>query len=174
MTEEQNIVSQGNTAIISIYILLTFSIICMFTPVGAVMIMGTFMILFTLFLAWCLRFGKDENNYIYSHMIYISRTIWMWSIIASVTTSIAGFLVFTQADNSVYETMLADMGNGIAYSHKESFEALITYIKANLSLMITAGLICFVPIIGYISYRIFHGLSHALKGIRPTKPKAWF
>ncbi len=164
--------SQAN--ILTLYGLLCTAIVLLFVPALPAVIMGAFMLPFTLFTGWCLRFGKGPETLTYQHTIYISRTIWMWSVISSIATSIAGFLVFTQADNSIYDQIINDMMQGVHYSHAMMSEALMNYIHTNFALVMLAGIICVVPIGGYIIYRLYHGIKPALKGERPRKPLSWF
>lgn len=164
--------SQAN--ILTLYGLLCAAIMLLFVPSLPAIMMGAFMLPFTLFTGWCLRFGKGPESLTYQHTIYISRTIWMWSLISSTTTALAGFWVFTQADNSIYDKIIDDMMQGIAYSPAMMHEALMGYIQSNLVLIVTVGILCLVPIAGYILYRLYHGLKPALKGERPRKPLSWF
>lgn len=164
--------SQAN--ILTLYGLLCAAVVLLFVPSITAMIMGVFMLPFTLFTGWCLRFGKGPESLTYQHTIYISRTVWMWSLISSIATSIAGFVVFTQADNSIYDKIIDDMMQGIHYSHAMMAEAMMEYIHTNFILVVLAGLICVVPIGGYILYRLYHGIKAALKGERPRKPLSWF
>ncbi len=164
--------SQAN--ILTLYGLLCAAVVLLFVPSITAMIMGVFMLPFTLFTGWCLRFGKGPESLTYQHTIYISRTVWMWSLISSIATSIAGFVVFTQADNSIYNKIIDDMMQGIHYSHAMMAEAMMEYIHTNFVLVVLAGLICVVPIGGYILYRLYHGIKVALKGERPSKPLSWF
>ena len=164
--------SQAN--ILTLYGLLCTAVILLFVPSFPAIIMGAFMLPFTLFTGWCLRFGKSPESLTYQHTMYISRTIWMWSLICSITTSIAGFFVFTRADNSIYNKIIDDMMQGIHYSHAMMGEALMNYLHTNFAIILIAGIICVVPIVGYISYRLYHGIKTALKGQRPRKPLSWF
>ncbi len=173
MTEVQDHAPEGNSAIIGVYTILSLSVIFLFTPIVPVFVTGTFLLPVALFIAWLLRFNKSEDSLVYNHMIYISRTIWMFSVIMTVTTAIAGVVIINYADNSPYTNMINDMMNGIRYSTPQAFDVLIQYIKVNLMLMIVAGLFCLLPTLGYIAYRLIHGFSRALKGYRLAKPKSW-
>lgn len=164
--------SQAN--ILTLYALLCVAVVLLFVPSLPAMIMGAFMLPFTLFTGWCLRFGKGPDSLTYQHTLYISRTIWMWSVISSVATSIAGFLVFTQADNSIYDKIIDDMMQGVHYSHAMMGQAMMDYIHTNFALVMLAAVICVVPIVGYILYRLYHGIKPALKGERPRKALSWF
>ena len=174
MNEEPNHTPEGNSAIVGVYMLLLLATVCLFTPIVPVFMTGMIVLPLTLLAAWVLRLNKNEDSPIYSHMIYISRTIWIFSFIMSLTTSIAGFAVFGYADNTVYTEMINNMMNGVAYSPQESFDILIQYIQINLPLMVGAGLFCLIPTAGYIAYRLHKGFSRALKGYRLSHPKAWF
>lgn len=174
MTDEQHHEPEGNTTIITVYGLLCFGLICSMTPIIPVFLMGTMLIPFTLFLAWALRFGKSRETLIFNHMIYISRTIWMFSIILTVTTALAGFLVSTGADNTLLNSTISDMMNGILYSHDQLYDILMEYIRINSALMISAVALCTLPTMGYIIYRLAKGMGRAFKGYRLAKPEAWF
>ncbi len=165
---------EAKANILTVYALLCGAVTLLFVPLLPAMMMGAFMLPFTLFVGWCLRFGKGPESLTYQHTVYISRTIWMWSLISTIVTAIAGFLVFTQADNSLYDNIINDMSQGIAYSPAMMNEALMGYLHTNFLLIVAAGIICFVPIVGYILYRLYHGLKPALKGERPRKPLSWF
>ncbi|MFN3826620.1 MAG: hypothetical protein ACK4NR_03240 [Micavibrio sp.] len=164
----------GRELIVFVYGLLTLSLICLFMPVLPILLTGLIMMLATLLLARILRLGKGHDHLVYNHMIYISRTISLWSLITAITTGIAGFLVIDKADNSLYQEMIDNMMQGHIYTPQESIEVMMNYISANMSLMIVAGIICFIPSMGYIIYRLSKGIGRALKGYRLANPKAWF
>lgn len=173
MTDEQHI-PEGNQAILTVYGLLCTALVFSMIPILPIFITGTFLFPFVLVLAWMLRFGKGTDTLIYNHMIYISRTIWMFSLLLAITSSIAGFLVMTGADNSAYQNVINDMMNGVSYSYDQMYDVMITYIKANMGLMICAVALCTVPTLGYMAYRLARGMSRAFKGYRLAKPQAWF
>lgn len=173
MTDEQHL-PEGNQAILTVYGLLCVGIVFSMVPVLPIFFTGMMLIPFVLVLAWMLRFGKSPDTLIYNHMIYISRTIWMFSLLLTITSSIAGFLVMTGADNSAYQNILNDMMNGISYSHDQMYDVMISYIKTNMGLMICAVALCTIPTLGYVVYRLTRGMSRALKGYRLANPQAWF
>ncbi|QQG36170.1 MAG: hypothetical protein HYS17_11890 [Micavibrio aeruginosavorus] len=165
---------EGKSAIIAVYAFLILSTVFCFVPVTAVFTTGLLMLPLCLFAAWLLRFGKSPDSLIYNHMIYISSTIWMYSLLFSVTSSIAGFMIFRWADNSILNEALNAMMSGQGYSREELYDLLLDYARANLGLMVSAAIVCVVPVIGYIAYRLSRGLNRALKGYRLQKPQSWF
>lgn len=171
---EQSETPKGNMTIVMVYIFLCIANIFIFTPIIPVHLTGATLIPLVLFFAWCLRFRKSHDTLIYNHMIYISRTIWMWSFILTITASIAGYLVYQGADNSIIQDALNSMTNGNAYTHAELFDILMNYIRANMGLMLSATLLCVLPPTGYIVYRLTRGIMRALKGYRLANPHAWF
>lgn len=173
MNDETSPKPESKANIVTVYALLCAAVILLFVPLVPAMTMGALLLPFTLLTAWFMRFGKVPDSMTYQHMIYISRTIWTWSFIATISTSVAGFAVFTLADNSIYDKIIADMMNGVSYSRAMMREALMTYIHSNFTIIAVAGILCFVPIAGYILYRLYHGLGRALKGYRPHKPLSW-
>jgi|JI10StandDraft_1071094.scaffolds.fasta_scaffold29960_3 uncharacterized membrane protein len=156
--------------ILAVYILFGVGAVLMTFPTPV----GFFPLIIALLIGWVFRFGKDHDSLIYQHMIYISRTFWMWSALLTITTAVAGAAVITVADNSIYDRILDDMRNGIMYSNIMMVDALKTYIMDNLPIMIVAATFCIVPMIGYIGYRLYHGISHLMKDKPLPKPKGWF
>lgn len=156
--------------ILIVYILFVIGTTAMIFPTMT----GLTALVLALFMGWVFRFGKDHDSLIYQHMIFISRTFWMWSVIFSITSGIAGAGIITIADNSIYDRVLDDMRNGIMYSNIMMIDALKTYIMDNLAIMIAAGIICAVPPFSYIGYRMYHGITHLLKEKPLPKPKGWF
>lgn len=170
---DENTAPKSLSGILTLYGLLVLTIILLFIPTLTAMIMGALLLPFILFVGWCLRFGKTPENIVYQHSLYIARTIWAWSLVGGAATSIAGFLVFTQADNSIYDKIINDMMQGIHYTRAMMGDALMDYIHTNFALVILAGIICVVPIAGYISYRLYNGIKPALKGEPPHRPISW-
>lgn len=165
---------EPQTPVFALYGLLGAGVLLLFVPFLPAIVMGAFMLPLTLFTGWCLRLGKTPESLTYQHAIYIARTVWAWSFISGAATAIAGFLVFTKADNSLYDRIIGEMMQGVHYSPAMMSEALAGYIQTNFALMVTAGIICFVPIVGYIVWRFCHGLRRALKGEPPRRPFSWF
>lgn len=155
--------------ILIVYILFGIGTTAMIYPTT----IGAIALVTALLTGWILRFGKDQDNVIYQHTIFVSRTFWIWSMIMSVTTAIAGAGIISMADNSIYDRVLDDMRNGIMYSNIMMIDALKTYITDNLAIMIVAGIFCAVPAFGYVGYRLYHGISHLLKDQPLPKPKGW-
>lgn len=174
MSEPDPHIPDGKTTIIAAYGLVSASIILCFIPITAFFMTGLILLPISLLVCWGLRLGKPHDSLIYNHMIYISRTIWMYSLLLSLTSSIAGFMVFRWADNSLLHDTLNTIMGGQSYSHEELYGVLLDYARANLILMISAAMICIVPVVGYITYRLSRGLSRALKGYRLPRPQAWF
>jgi len=110
--------------ILAVYILFGVGAVLMTFPTPV----GFFPLIIALLIGWVFRFGKDHDSLIYQHMIYISRTFWMWSALLTITTAVAGAAVITVADNSIYDRILDDMRNGIMYSNIMMVDALKTYI----------------------------------------------
>lgn len=135
---------------------------------------GAIALITALLAGWILRFGKDHDSIIYQHMIYISRSFWMWSLILTVITAIAGAAVITMADNSIYDRVIDDMRNGIMYSNIMMIDALKTYIKDNIGIMIAAGFFCTVPALAYVGKRLYRGISHLLQDKPLPKSIGWF
>ena len=172
MNDIQEAGKTSNTIIFT-YGLLIVSTLCLFVPLIPVFVTGGLMLSFTWILSLALRFGKQEDNLVHNHMTYIARTITAWSTLTFLLAMIAGILISLKADNSAYDEMINNMMNGTSYSPQESVDVMMTYIKANMPMLIAAGVICLIPSATYITYRIAKGFSRALKGYRLAKPKAW-
>ena len=172
--EDDDKAPTGNRAILFVYGLFCLSLFFICTPVIKIHTAGSLLLLFTLFSAWCLRFGKPHDTLIYNHMIYISRTIWMMSLIITAAVAVAGYVVYTLADNSIMQSAFDEMMEGRGLSHQELAGTLMEYLKANFMLMLSGALLCAVPTLLYTVYRLQHGITRALKGHRLAKPESWF
>lgn len=164
---------QRNSVLV-LYGWLVLAVVTMFTPWSWAMIFGLLSLIGVQISSPALRAGRDRSTAYYQHLFFISRTIWTWVFIGSVTSALAGYIVYTKADNSIYDRVLQEMQNGVAYDHAMLSQALMDYISMNFAIMIIAGALCFVPMTAYLVYRVGHGVKRARQLLAPARPLRWF
>lgn len=159
--------------VLGLYGLLLLAVVLLCVPLTWPMIFGLLLLIAVQIAAPLMRAGHDRDQPYYQHLFYLSRTIWLWVFISMVTTALAGYIVYTQADNSIYDEIVNNIMNGQFYDEARLCQALMDYINLNFRIVMVAAALCFVPMAGFLLYRIGYAVRRALQGLPPAKPYSW-
>ena len=159
--------------VLALYGLLVLSVALLFMPLASLMLFGLLLLILVQIASPVMRAGKDRDQAYYQHLFYIARTIWSWVLISTITTALAGYIVYTQADNSIYDTIVSNIMSGMVYDETMLKQALMDYIQLNFRIVMTAAALCIIPMAGFLLYRVGHGVRRALQSLAPARPYAW-
>lgn len=167
--------------ILWVYVLFGMSIVLSLFPY-AIAATGSFIALLAVMMgAYILRAGKPPESLTYNHMTFISRTIWIGSLLASMTLSLGAFYLMKIIDNSPLNPCIdkfLNVGPDTFFdlsSMPAIFESCMArYISVNIQPFIISGAIAAVPAYLYFLMRFARGFSRALDSTMLEKPLEWF
>ena len=172
-TAEKN--AKEQRLVTNVYGAFVASIIAQFIPLMIVQLFGFFLFCCVLLAAYIIRArSKEAVSLTANHMTYIIKTVWVASIFLTIGMMLGGAYIYYNADNSVMQQFLDRLYKGYVFSPYD-FRALVeSYMRENMTLILTASVLALGPGILYIGYRTVNGISRAVKGYRMSKPDAWF
>ena len=171
--ESQNHAKERRS-ITHIYMALILSIVLQFVPVLAVQLFGAVLLLVVMAAAYVVRGPKDRDSLSTNHMTYLIGTIWIGSLFLSIGMGIATAWFLEAGNHTLFHQMIDGMMEGAVIPEDMIEARFIDYLKDNMALLVKIGLATVMPSLIYIAYRIWKGLSRAVKGYRIARPKSWF
>jgi len=134
--------------------------------------------------AYVIRHKKEEDSLIRNHMSFIIVTLWVGIFILPALTLVAASIYLLPRYNpdplnpcvqQISDSVLSNPeAANIVALNEMLMPCMDAFMAANYQLFLISALIAGGPIILYMGYRVFQGLSRALKGYRIAKPKSWF
>lgn len=131
--------------------------------------------------AYVLRSGMPEGSLTHNHMTFISRTIWIGSLYASVMLVIGCVYLLENINNAPLDPCIQKFMNvGLdTYFQLSSMPAIFEscmagYVSANLKAFIISGATVVVPAYLFFLMRFARGYSRAVKNLPVQKPLSWF
>lgn len=142
--------------IINLYSLMLLTLACQCIPVDVVQIFSLLMLFILITANRFVRQEQEKDSFLYQHSFFISRTLWMASIILTIGAVLAGFYL---ADHFGLQGLL-NIGQSLAHGKTDTPEA------QRILWSVVAGI---VPGLIYLIQRAIRGLLKAVKNQNPAK-----
>ncbi len=160
--------------IMHIYAALAAALTMQVIPSIEIQLFGACLFMGVLIGAYIFRARSEAESLCKNHMIYIIRTIWIWSLFFSIGAAIATLWIVRSGDHSIIQTAVNQVMSGIVPSEEGMMDILYSYLRANFSLIATVCTLTIGPGMVYLIYRLSKGLSRAHKGHRIGDVTKWF
>ncbi len=166
---------------LTIYGLFIAALLGSFLP-SLIFASAAFILFFVVLIAaYIMRGGADEDSLTQNHMTYLIRTIWIGSLIMTVTTLVGSVYLYASVDNAPLMPCLERFVDSSTLMQAQSMSGLKqlfgscfdSYIKVNLMVFIIGGIICAGAPVAYFSYRLFTGTKATLNNAKITNVKRW-
>lgn len=160
--------------VVILYGLFAVSATLNFVPVVWVSNLSLLIVVGTLIASFAFRRTYGHGSDVYQHMVYIWRTFWIQLTIFTLLSIPAGYIVFTQADNSPFDRFRDVLLDGGEMVEVAIGTAISDYIRLNFNVIMIAGCISVVPACLYLIYRSVNGIKKARAGQPPRNYLSWF
>ena len=156
---------EKNNQVTGIYILYILSIILNLIPIFSLASLGILLFLITFVANYILKYTAQKDMADYSHYAYMTKTIWIFSLLVLIGCGLAYFF----GDHSIITNMIASAHAGVLLTSDQIMALSASYLKANALLF--AGY--FLPITFYLVYRMIKGAYESYTGDDIENPKSW-
>ena len=170
-------------AVLNVYALFGVSIVLSLVPLASAALFSMIFLAAALFWAYSLKNSAEAHSFGHIHSVFIIRTIWISGFFALITTVIAGAYMLAGLNHAPFASCasaLADKGvqwietAGMNEVYSVIEPCIHGFIENNKILLINAVLIAGGPVLIYMGYRFYKGLSRAVKGYTLPENKSWF
>lgn len=156
---------ENNKQVTGIYILYIASIIMNLLPIFSIATLGMLLFLVTFIANYILKFKADKQNADHGHYTYMTKTIWIFSLLVLIGLVLSYFI----GDHTIVQNMMKSAQSGIIYTSEQMMSMTADYIKDNALLF--GGY--FLPVTFYLIYRMGRGLYESMTGQVIDNPKGW-
>ncbi|MBE2190624.1 MAG: hypothetical protein KDJ26_01440 [Alphaproteobacteria bacterium] len=164
----------NNQKNIGLYVLLSLGVVLGCLPDMTMQSYSALVIFVALILAYFFRARAKKDDLVWHHSTFVVRTIWIWSLFLLIGMMGAGYIMQTQGDMSAVDRIMEAASSGIIPSEADIEAASQDYFSTNYDLILRTTLMWLAPAQVYAVWRIFKGLSRALKGYRVQNLRGWF
>lgn len=159
--------------VMRVYAAVVASVILQAMPMMVAQGIGT-LILFGAWLAtYMVRWRAAPNGLARNHMLWLSRTLWISSLLLTVGIVLAGLWVLREGDHGVIDRLSESLLSGSAPSESSVAAMGREYFLTNYALILKASLLTMGPGFAYFFYRVLRGFVRAGRGYRMADPKSW-
>lgn len=159
--------------VMRVYAAIVASVILQAMPMIVAQGIGTLILFGAWVASYIVRWRGTPEGLIHNHMVWLSRTLWISSLLISIGIVLAGVWVFGEGDHSAIDRLAKDIMNGSAPSQTSLANAGKEYFQTNFRLILGASLLTVGPGFAYFFYRILRGFVRAGRGYRMANPKSW-
>lgn len=133
-------------------------------------LIGTMLILIA---AYILRSKSAEDSLEAHHATFVIRSIWIWSFAFLLGMMGAGWSVYQNGDNSVFDAIMSSVQGGNVPTDADMEQAMQQYFESNFNLILKTTLLYTAPAQLYAAWRLARGCSRGLKGHRVQNLRSW-
>ena len=171
--------SKEQKSVLNIYALLCVSLVVSFIPLAQAAALAVIMFTMALIGAYHVRRKSLPESLAINHMTFVIRTIWIMTLFATVTTSVASVYVLMYYDplplmDCANRLLSAGVTTDMAAARDLIMPCMDNFVRTNVHVFALGGLMAATPIVIYAALRLARGLSRALKGHRIGDVKTWF
>ena len=159
--------------VMRVYAAIVASVILQAMPMIVAQGIGTLILFGAWVASYIVRWRAAPEGLIHNHMIWLSRTLWISSLLISIGIVLAGAWVFEEGDHTVIDRLANEIMNGSTPSETSLANAGKEYFQTNFRLILGASLLTVGPGFAYFFYRILRGFVRAGHGYRMANPKSW-
>jgi hypothetical protein len=131
-------------------------------------------ILVIVLLAYLKRSFTEEDSLEHHHLSYIIRTIWIYTLFASIGMLGAGWRVWSEGNNAAIDTLTSMIEQGSPPTEADIDATVNTYLVDNHNLIMQSMIMWMLPSLLYFAWRIVRGLERGWKNYRVQNIYAWF
>lgn len=165
---DEDIKKQRST-ILQLYILFILALVGSFMPHVWVFCGALILFLVLIIAVPIYQFTAPDGSLLKNHMRYLNGTIWWGSLFFVLSLLIMGYWVYLQSDQSAFIQFFDKISNGFIVTQTDLEAMLNQFFSTNRTLIMQASLVCIVPPLLYVAFRVSGALSRALKGHRMGK-----
>lgn len=166
-------VQKEKSTILQLYAIFVVSLLMGFYPNDMAQLVS-FVFLFALVLGVPIyQWRAPEGSLLENHMMYLNRTLWLGSTFFLLSILAFGLWVYLQSDSTSFFSLFMQIKSGFIITEEDIRATFTEFLDTNMILLIQASVLCLVPPIAYLGWRIIKPLSRALKGHRMADPRAW-
>ena len=151
--------------VLIIYAIYIISIILNVIPSTFIQTLGLFSFFTVFIITYIYKSKMKENIFVYSHMKFILKSIWVSSLILLIGMVAAYFW----ADHSIIYQTVNTVQNGIFLTESQINGLIMDYMRANIFVFI----ITLTPCLIYLIYRLTKGTSLAKTNQHIDNLKTW-
>ncbi len=159
--------------VMRVYAAIVASVILQAMPMMVAQGIGTLILFGAWVASYVVRWRAAPEGLACNHMTWLSRTMWISSLLVAVGIAFAGLWVLRDGDHSVIDRLSDAVMSGAAPSESDVAAAGREYFQANYRLILKAALVTLGPGFAYFFYRILRGFVRAGRGYRMANPKSW-
>lgn len=171
----------GRNKVIALYAAFAGSIALMLVP--HIAFAAASLIFLTVVLIACAVMKRgDAESLKANHAVFISRTVWISGLFASLTTTAASFYLLPKVDNSPLEPCSNQiLAHAEALARGENIAEVVAllqpcihpFVQTNEEIFMISVLAAAAPVLLYIAVRFTRGFARAISGYRVNHPKSW-
>lgn len=159
--------------VMRVYAAIVASVILQAMPMMVAQGIGT-LILFGAWVAtYIVRWRALPDGLARNHMTWLSRTLWISSLLLTIGIVLAGLWVLREGDHSAIDRLSEGLLSGAPPSEASAIAAGREYFLTNYRLILKASLLTMGPGFAYFFYRVLRGFMRAGRGYRMANPKSW-
>lgn len=168
--KEQKTVSGVYAAVTAVFILT-------FVPMISAAVIALVAFLAVFFALYFVKGRAEADSLCENHMVYLIRTFWIAGLVGAVSITLASFYLLPNMDQTLLQPCLQGIVNSGA-TDGAAMQRLLQpcvdeFVSANKGVLLTGAIIGALPLTAYFAWRLFKGLTRALKGYRMPNPKSW-
>ncbi|MBL8638991.1 MAG: hypothetical protein JNK24_01420 [Alphaproteobacteria bacterium] len=161
--------------ILVMYLLLLSSIVLISILTPLCQLIAAIGIYGTLFASYILRKMHHIDDIVTNHAIYISRTIWIWTLFLFLGVLGAVITILFNMDTTEIHSLMDQINAGQGGMDEAALDSSMQkFSQANEKLVMTALILWLLPIQAYALWRVHKGISRAMGGYRIQNPTKWF
>ena len=131
------------------------------------------LILVILILTYILRGFAKADSLEHHHFTFIIRSIWIYSLFASIGIVGASWMVYEKADPSAIDALLAQINSGAIPTMEDLEIAEKNYLDTNMMLILESIILWMLPALLYLVWRVARGSIRAFKNYRILNIYSW-
>jgi uncharacterized membrane protein len=149
--------------VLALYIGFLFVVLFQFPLAPLIQVVSVILLFVLVSCIGFIRKESEKDSYIYNHATFLSRTLWMWSFMLTLTVILAGVYIGDAVQLSLedVQTLSQDVMNN----------NLDTPIIRRL---LPVAIFTMAPSTLYIFWRYILGITYAIKGNFLKRPKSFF
>jgi uncharacterized membrane protein len=149
--------------VLALYIGFLFVVLFQFPLAPMVQIFSVILLFILVSCIGFIRKESEKDSYIYNHATFLSRTLWMWSFMLTISVVLAGIYISNEVKLSLedVQSLSQDLMAG------KTDSPVVTRLMP-------VGIAAMAPSTIYIFWRYAAGLMRAFKGNFMKRPRSFF
>lgn len=171
MTEPQD--QKKRLIVLGFYWMCLLAALFSFIPLMVTMNIGFTAIFLILIAAYVRRSYTEEDSFEHHHLTFIIRSLWIYSLFASIGLIGGGWMVWENGDREAIDTLVNAVMGGAIPTEADFDQTARAYMIDNQALMHKALVMWMFPSTLYLVWRLGRGILRAFRNYRVQNIYAW-